>query len=88
MYLDYAELQAKNQKIMYMNDWIEKIDAFLKFNEKDILEDAGKITAKVAKEFAEIEFKKYNFIQNELFESDFDKYVKKFLNKENITNEK
>ena len=49
MYLDYAELQAENHNAMTMQDWIEKLNAFLKFNEKDILHNAGKISAKVPK---------------------------------------
>lgn len=76
MYLDYAEMQASNQQIMYMKDWIAKLDAFLKFNEKEILTNAGKVTAEIAKVFAESEFEKYNIIQDRLFESDFDKLVK------------
>jgi hypothetical protein len=76
MYLDYAELQAKKQRMMYMGDWVQKLNAFLQFNERDILEHAGKITAKIAKEFAESEFEKYRVIQDRLFESDFDRLVK------------
>ncbi len=81
MYLDYAELQAKKQRMMYMEDWVKKLNAFLQFNERDILEDAGKITAKIAKEFAESEFEKYRIVQDQLFESDFDKLSKKLLKK-------
>ena len=77
MYLDYAELQAKRQKIMFMEDWIKKLNVFLKFNERDVLENAGKITAKIAKEFAETEFEKYRVIQDRLFESDFDRLMEK-----------
>ena len=79
MYLDYAELQAKKQKIMYMEDWVQKLNVFLQFNERDILEHAGKITTQIAKEFAESEFEKYRIIQDKLFESDFDKFSKKLL---------
>jgi hypothetical protein len=75
MYLDYAELQAKKQKIMFMDDWVQKLNVFLQFNERDILERTGKITAKIAKEFAESEFEKYRIIQDRLFESDFDKLL-------------
>ena len=77
MYLDYAEMQAKNKKIMYMEDWIKKLDAFLKFNEKEILNDPGKISAEIAKEFVETEFEKYRITQDKLFESDFDILVEK-----------
>ena len=62
MYLDYAELQARNRKIMHMKDWVEKLDAFLKFNEQDILISLGKVSAEVAKEFAESEFEKYRVL--------------------------
>jgi hypothetical protein len=77
MYLDYAELQAKKQKIMYMGDWVRKLNIFLQFNERDILENAGRITTQIAKEFAESEFEKYRIIQDQLFESDFDKLLEK-----------
>ena len=75
MYLDYAELQAKNGKIMYMKDWINKLNAFLQFNEKEILQDAGKVTAEIAKSFAAIEFEKYQVIQDQTYQSDFDKLL-------------
>lgn len=76
MYLDYAEDQVKRRRVMYMNDWIEKLNAFLQFNERDILQDNGKVTHEIAKSFAESEFEKYRIIQNGLFESDFDKFLK------------
>lgn len=81
MYLDYAENQAEKGIPMTMNDWARKLNAFLKFNDEDILEDAGKVSAEVAKSFAESEFEKYRPIQDKLFESDFDKEIKKFLEK-------
>lgn len=76
MYLDYAELQAQNKKIMYMNDWIVKLDAFLKFNDKEILDNPGAVKTEIAKEFAESEYLKYNHIQEQIYESDFDKILK------------
>ncbi|MBU4485582.1 MAG: virulence RhuM family protein, partial [Candidatus Delongbacteria bacterium] len=76
MYLDYAEDQAENGIPMTMKDWSEKLNAFLKFNEKDILEDFGKVSAEVAKSFAESEFKKYKVIQDRYYISDFDKLIK------------
>ena len=82
MYLDYAESQSKRHKIMYMKDWVEKLNAFLKFNERDILENAGKITQEIAKQHAESEFEKYRIIQDRLFQSDFDKLVKQIKEKE------
>lgn len=79
MYLDYAEMQANNRKIMNMKDWVVKLDAFLKFNEKDILTDTGKVTAEIAKTFAEEQYEKYCVIQDKIFESDFDTHIKKIL---------
>jgi hypothetical protein len=77
MYLDYAENQAKREIIMYMKDWVKKLDAFLQFNEAAILKDAGKISHRVAVTLAEKEFEKYRVIQNSNYESDFDKEIKK-----------
>jgi hypothetical protein len=82
MYLDYAELQANNRTVMYMKDWIVRLDAFLQFNEMDILSDLGKVSAEIAKTFAENEFEKYRVIQEQLFESDFDKDIKRLKGKE------
>jgi hypothetical protein len=79
MYLDYAEDQAEQGNVMTMKDWAEKLNTFLQFNQKQILEDSGKVTAAIAKEFAEKEFEKYKPIQDRLFESDFDKEIKKRL---------
>ena len=64
---------------MYMQDWVKKLNAFLKFNEKEILEDNGTISHEVAVALAEREFEKYNVIQDKLKESDFDREVKKLL---------
>jgi hypothetical protein len=75
-------MQANNSKIMYMKDWIGKLNAFLQFNEKDILNDAGLVSAEIAKAFAENEFEKYRIIRDELIESDFDKHISKMLGKE------
>lgn len=77
MYLDYAEDQAEQGNVMTMKDWAEKLNAFLQFNQKDILQNSGKVSAAIAKEFAENEFEKYKPIQDKLFESDFDKELKK-----------
>ena len=79
MYLDYAEDQAEQGIVMTMKDWAEKLNAFLKFNQKDILQDSGKVTASIAKSFAEIEYEKYKPIQDKQFISDFDKEIKKLL---------
>jgi len=77
MYLDYAELQASRGQIMYMNDWVKRLDAFLQFNEEEILQDIGKISHKVAVALAEKEFEKYSVMQDKLLVSDFDQIVKK-----------
>ncbi len=76
MYLDYAEMQAERNIPMTMEDWAKKLNAFLKFNEREILEDPGKVTQEIAKAFAESEFEKYRIVQDRLFESDFDKMIK------------
>ena len=81
MYLDYAEMQAQNRKIITMTDWIQKLDAFLQFNEKDILTNAGHVSAQIAKAFAENEFEKYRVIQDRLSESDFDREIKRLEGK-------
>jgi hypothetical protein len=77
MYLDYAEHQAERQIVMKMNDWIQKLDAFLQFNEYDILQNAGAVSHKVAEATAIREYEKFRVIQDKNFESDFDKVVKK-----------
>ncbi len=79
MYLDYAELQAKNRKVMYMKEWIIKLDAFLRFNEKDILEGKGTISQEIAVKLAEKEYEKYVQEQDKLYESDFDKMTQKMF---------
>ena len=76
MYLDYAETQAERNIPMTMKDWAGKLNAFLQFNEKEILNNAGKVTQAIAKSFAESEFEKYRLVQDKLFESDFDKAIK------------
>ena len=76
MYLDYAEDQAERRIPMTMEDWAKKLNAFLKFNERDILDHTGKVTAEIAKAFAESEFEKYRIVQDRLFESDFDRVLK------------
>lgn len=73
MYLDYAELQAKRNRIMNMGDWADKLDTFLKFNDYDLLKDSGKIKSDVAAQFAEREYQKFRVIQDVEYKSDFDK---------------
>jgi hypothetical protein len=77
MYSDFAELQASKGTLMYMKDWIKRLDAFLQFNETAILKDAGSVTHEVALELAEKEFEKYRIVQDKLMVSDFDKAIKK-----------
>jgi len=81
MYLSFAEMQAQKGVIMYMKDWVEKLNAFLKFNEKDILKDAGKISHDVAEDLALKEYTKYRKVQDKDYISDFDKEVKNILEK-------
>lgn len=75
MYLDYAELQAKSKRVMYMNDWVEKLDAFLRFNEKEVLEHKGKISHEVAVALALDAYERYRQIQDQTYISDFDKLL-------------
>lgn len=74
MYLDYAELQAERHIPMSMEDWEKKLNAFLNFNEYNLLNNIGTVSAQVAKVFAETEFEKYRIIQDKLFKSDFDRF--------------
>ena len=80
MYLDYAELQAENHNAMTMEDWIEKLNAFLQFNGQEILKDSGKISAKVAQELAYKEYEKFKVKQDKLYKSDFDLLMEEIEN--------
>ena len=75
MYLDYAETQAERHIPMTMDDWAKKLNAFLEFNEYDLLHDIGKVSAQVAKAFAESEFEKFRVLQDRTYQSDFDRLV-------------
>lgn len=80
MYLDYAELQAQNRKQMFMIDWREKLDAFLQFNEQEILKNAGTITKKIADKLAEDRYLKYHQHRQEIENKqlgDIDEAIKK-----------
>ena len=77
MYLDYAENQAARQIPMRMADWVTKLDAFLKFNEYEVLTDAGAVSAEVAKRLAEEKYATFRIQQDRRFESDFEKEVKR-----------
>ena len=79
MYLDYAENQAARQISMKMADWVAKLDAFLKFNEYDVLTNAGKVSHEVAKELAEQQYESFRVVQDRSFESDFERASRKML---------
>ena len=74
-YLDYAEMQAERNIPMTMQDWSEKLNSFLTFMDYDVLQDAGKVSAEIAKLHAESEFEKYRIIQDKLYVSDFDRFL-------------
>jgi len=81
-YLDFAELQAKRRKVMYMRDWIAKLDSFLSLNEQDILKNAGTISAELAHELAKTEYAKFETtrrrIEADQADEDIKNAVKKF----------
>ena len=79
MYLDYAESQAEKNVAMTMTDWASKLDAFLEFNEMELLNDSGNVSKAIADKLAISEYEKYRVIQDREFESDFDKQLKKAL---------
>ena len=81
-YLDMAELQAMRRMPMTMADWEERLSGFLKLWDRGILQDAGKVTAELAKAHAESEFEKYRIVQDHLFESDFDRMLKQLGQRE------
>lgn len=77
MYLDYAEMQAERNIPMSMEDWSKRLDSFIEFNGIEILMDSGKISHEKAKLHAETQFEKYRIIQDRIFESDFDRVMKR-----------
>jgi len=81
MYLDYAEDQAERNQPMYMKDWIDRLNAFLTFNERDILENAGTVSKAVADQLAESEYEKYN--QHRILENKTDDF-EKFISREGL----
>ena len=88
MYLDYAEFQASRGRPMKMKDWTQKLDAFLRFNEQDILQDKGKVSHEVALALAEKEYEAFRMEQDKKYISDFDKIVKKTKQLEKKTDKK
>lgn len=85
MYLDYAEDQAERHIPMTMEDWKKRLDVFLQFNEREVLDNPDKVSHKVAENFALSEFEKFRVIQDKLFESDFDRFMIE-MKKEKINN--
>ena len=81
MYLDYAENQATKHRLMSMEDWAERLDLFLEFNEYDVLTHKGKIRMDLAKQKAVQEYEKYNPIQDKMYKSDFDYFLEEFDDK-------
>ena len=79
MFLDYAENQAARQIPMRMADWVKKLDAFLQFNEYEILTDAGRVSHEVARGLAEEEYARFRVIQDRDYESDFEREAKRIV---------
>jgi len=78
-YLDVAEDMAMRRIPMTMRDWSERLDIFLRATDRTVLDDAGSITAEIAKEHAEAEFEKYRIVQDRLFMSDYDRFIEQLL---------
>jgi len=76
-----AEDMAIRQIPMTMQDWETRLNKFIEATDREILQDAGKVTAEIAKAHAESEFEKYRIIQDRLFESDFDRILKQIEQK-------
>ena len=81
-YLDLAEERARRKIPMTMEDWAKRLDMFLEFDDREVLQDAGRVTAKLAKKHAVCEFEKYRIVQDRLFESDFDRVLKQLNQKD------
>jgi hypothetical protein len=88
MYLDYAENQASRQIPMRMADWVAKLDAFLKFNDYDVLTNAGKVSHEIARQLAEKQYENFYKVQDQKFESDFERSAKRILAGKKKTPEK
>ena len=81
MYLDYAENQAKRNIPMKMEDWVQKLDGFLEFNDYKVLKNAGKVKHKIAEQLAHNQYEVFRTIQDQNFQSDFDKTIQQIQNK-------
>lgn len=75
-YLDVAEDMAQRKIPMTMQDWVTRLNRFIEATDREVLQDAGKVTAEIARTHAESEFEKYRIVQDRLFESDFDKLIR------------
>jgi hypothetical protein len=82
MYLDYAELQATRRIPMKMQDWVKKLDAFLRFNEYEVLTDAGRVSHEVAVKLAGEEYEKFRVVQDREYVGDFEKEIKSITSKQ------
>ncbi len=80
-YLDVAEDMALREIPMTMQDWETRLNRFIAATDREILQDAGKVTAEIAQAHAESEFEKYRIVQDRLFESDFDRVIKELPEK-------
>ena len=80
-YLDVAEDMAQRKIPMTMQDWETRLNRFIAATDRDVLQDAGKVTAEIAKTHAESEFEKYRILQDRLFESDFDRILQQVPSK-------
>ena len=78
-YLDLAEDRARRKISMTMQDWAKRLDIFLAADDRDVLQNAGQITAEIAKAHAETEFEKYRIVQDRLFMSDYDRYLEQLV---------
>ena len=78
-YLDLAENRARRHIPMTMEDWSKRLDIYLQADDLEVLKDAGKISAQLAKMHAETEFEKYRVVQDRLYQSDFDRYLEENL---------
>ena len=76
MYLDYAENPANRSNLMTMADWVQRLDSFLTLNEYEILNNSGEVSKATSKRLAETEYDKFRPIQDQQFESDFDREVR------------
>jgi hypothetical protein len=79
MYLDYAENQARKGIVMYMADWVKKLNAFLEFNGEEVLLHKGKVSHEIAKTLAEDEYEKFRVVQDQSYQSDFDLELEKYI---------